>query len=248
MTTADLETVPSKLLPVAARLAAAGASVARLSPSLRAAAGRIEVLEAKTLLQHENERMRRPRLLLSGWAYRFTQFANGRRQIYDVILPGEGVGIGVPSRPLALTSIAALTRVELISAVDILGPQALLLDPELAQAQERLSALDEHRMLSHVARLGRMSAPERFAHLLLQLHDRLAVIGAVENHAFVMPLSQEMLGDLLGLSTVHVNRTVQELRRQKLISAERNVVHLLDVAALERLVPSAPAMEQFAIA
>ena len=248
MTNADLETLPSKLLPVTARLAAAGASFARLAPSLRAAASRVEVLEAKTLLQNENERMRRPRYILSGWAYRFTQFADGRRQIYDVILPGEGVGVCVQPRPLALTSVAALTRVELISAVDIVGPHALALDPELARAQEALSALHEHRMFANLARLGRMSALERFAHLLLQLHGRLIVIGAVEKDSFALPLSQEMLGDLLGLSTVHVNRTVQELRRQKLISIDRNVVHLLDRAALDRLVPSTPAMEERAIA
>ena len=103
-------------------------------------------------------------------------------------------------------------------------------------------------MLTHVARLGRMSALERLAHLLVQLHDRLDVIGAVENDRFALPLPQEMLGDLLGLSTVHVNRTVQELRRQKLISTERNVVHLLDRAALDRLAPSVPAMLERAIA
>ena len=128
---AGIETLPSNLAPVAARLAAAGASVARLAPSLRAAASRVEVREAKTLLQHENERMRQPRFVLSGWAYRFTQFADGRRQIYDVVLPGEGVCVCAQPRPLALTSVAALTRVELISAVDIVGPQALALDPTL---------------------------------------------------------------------------------------------------------------------
>lgn len=226
-----------KLLPVVARLSAAGASIPRLTPALRAAGARLSTAPAKAQLQVEDERMRRPCYLVSGWACRYTELADGRRQIYDVILPGEGVGVCPQPRPLALTSVAALTRVELMDATELVRPDALAADPDLARALDRMADLDERRMLAQIARLGRMSALERMADLLLQLHDRLVVIGAVQKERFALPLTQELLGDLLGLSTVHLNRTVQELRRQKLITAERGFVELLDRASLTRLLP-----------
>lgn len=230
----------AKLQPLGARLAAAGADASGLLNELRAGNGRLEVLEPKALIQGEDERMRRPRFLLSGWACRFTQFADGRRQVFDLILPGEGIGVCLRPRPLALTSVAALTRVELVDAPPSVRPGAPPPGPELSRALEIMADLDELRLLGQVARLGRMTAFERLTHLLLQLHDRLAVIGAAENGRFALPLTQELLADLLGLSTVHLNRTLQELRRQHLIETERGVVRLPDRTALARLLPAPP--------
>ena len=230
----------SRLHPLAARIAAAGGSTSLILQSLGPAAASTEVRQAKAILQDEGERVRRPRYLVSGWAFRYIQFADGRRQIFDVVLPGEGIGVCMHPRPLALTSVAALTRVELVDATQLLRTARDESARELSRAIEAMADLDERRLLQQVSRLGRMTALERLSHLLLELHDRVAVIGDADDGRFKMPMTQEFLSDLLGLSTVHMNRTMQELRRQRLIATERGALKLLDRVALERLIPTTP--------
>jgi CRP-like cAMP-binding protein len=75
----------------------------------------------------------------------------------------------------------------------------------------------EARLLDSLVRLGRQTAYERVAHLLLELHRRLSVVGLAYDQRFSMPLTQEVLSDALGLSVVHVNRILQQLRREHLI-------------------------------
>lgn len=77
---------------------------------------------------------------------------------------------------------------------------------------------------------------ERLAHLFLELHERLEVIGQTDGDRFPLPLTQETLADVSGLSVVHVNRTLQELRRENLARFEKGWVHLLDRRALAEAV------------
>ncbi len=78
------------------------------------------------------------------------------------------------------------------------------------------------------------------ADLLLELHDRLAIVGETEGDRLPLPLTQETLADLNGLSVVHVNRTLQEMRRERLVRVERGWAALLDRAELTRLAGRAP--------
>ena len=221
--------------PVGLRLVAA----ARCSPELlrlTASLGeRAEALSARTVLQTEREPMRRPRHLVDGWAARLRHLTDGRRQIFDLVLPGEGLGLHIDSRPLAHTDVIALTPVRLADAGPLLQAATLDRFKELRPALQAQADEEARRMLDQIVRLGRLSAPERMAHLLLDLRDRLDVIGQVEGDRFPLPLTQETLADICGLSVVHVNRTLQELRRQDLVRLERGVVRLPDLAALARL-------------
>jgi CRP-like cAMP-binding protein len=71
----------------------------------------------------------------------------------------------------------------------------------------------------HIVRLGRLTAYERVAHLVLDIRDRLALVGLAAPDSFPPPLTQETLADVLGLSSVHVNRMLQQLRRDGLVGA-----------------------------
>ena len=79
------------------------------------------------------------------------------------------------------------------------------------------------------------SAYERVGHLLLELLVRLKSAGLTENMSFEIPLTQELIADALGLTTVHVNRTIRALREDKLISVEGKIMTVLDFEALSRL-------------
>ena len=86
-----------------------------------------------------------------------------------------------------------------------------------------------------VVRVGRRSAYKRTAHLLLELFHRLKIIGETENKTFSMPVSQQLLADTLGLSFVHMNRTLKKLRTDNLISMDSKEIRLLDIDKLKQL-------------
>jgi CRP-like cAMP-binding protein len=178
----------------------------------------------------EGDAMIRPRLVVSGWAARVRFLADGRRQIFGFFLPGDTLGLCLRGRTAALCSGVALTPVELVDATELRA--ALLAGPAeypgLSLAYDRTFAFEQAYQLDQISRIGRQTAYERLAHLLLELHSRLQLAGLSEGHRFPMPLTQEMLADALGLSIVHVNRTLQNLRRDDLIDIRSSQMTLLD--------------------
>ena len=218
--------------PVILRLQGAAPCSPELVRRVEALGARIETAPSRSVLQAEDAPVRRPRYLLSGWACRFRLLSDGRKQIFDFVLPGEGVGVCLRPHPLAATGTAALTPVRLADASALLQGETLDAFPDLRQAVQAQADADERRMLNQIVRLGRLTALERLAHLFLELHERLAVVGSAQNDRFPLPLTQETLADAMGLSVVHVNRTLQELRRQNLVVQERGFVRLPNPAAL----------------
>jgi CRP-like cAMP-binding protein len=138
-------------------------------------------------------------------------------------------------------TIIALTPVTLIDLDGLRVPDATLFD----EALRRHAMQTLHHLLDATARLGRQSAIERFAHLLLELRDRLLDVGLASARAFPMPLTQEMLADTLGLTSVHVNRTLQVMRQEGLIALAGRDVTLLRPDELMRMADyqSPPALD-----
>jgi CRP-like cAMP-binding protein len=160
---------------------------------------------------------------------------DGRRQIFGFLIPGDV--LGTPSGPLtsAFASVVALTAVV---TADV--PLSDDKHPNNASSlYSKLIAAAEHEteklLYDHIVRLGRMNGLERMAHLLLELRRRLSRVGLVNGQSFPMPLRQESLGDALGMSTVHVNRTMQQLRLKKLIQCSGREVTVLDPVRLTAL-------------
>jgi CRP-like cAMP-binding protein len=121
----------------------------------------------------------------------------------------------VLSRPINAPtpcSVVALTNVE---CIDVAQTLARAKEPdriEISRAMNHALHLAQERRYEDIIRLGRRSALQRLADLLLELHDRLAEIGMVDERGFYLPLTQEHLADALGLSVVHVNRSLKTLR------------------------------------
>lgn len=173
--------------------------------------------------------MGRPKVLLSGWAARCRVLPDGRRQIFTFVLPGDAIGLGWRSEPYALSATIGLTKT--LTADASLLAEAVYERPAefegLTAAANAAAALEETSLLDHIVRLGRQTAYERMAHLFLELRWRLAVVGLGNDRKFPMPLTQEILADALGLSIVHVNRTLQQLRREGLLEAKAGYVEIL---------------------
>ena len=196
--------------------------------ALLAAAPTRERHEAGAELYVEQAPVSKPYVILSGWACRQRVLADGRRQILSFLLPGDAVGLCARRSPLALTATVAMTRMDVADATFVKAAASRTQNTRLAEALTMAAAEEEGQLLDHVVRLGCQTALERTAHLLLELHARLKVVGLATERSFPMPVTQEVLADSLGLSVVHMNRTLQQLRRDRLILSKDGYVTLLE--------------------
>ncbi|PVM82958.1 Crp/Fnr family transcriptional regulator [Caulobacter endophyticus] len=170
-----------------------------------------------------------PMFVMSGWACLSRTLRDGRRQILAFLLPGDGVGFDLLTRSQRSIEAIALTplKVRYAQAGFTAGGD------RLPRAFAAAAMVQQGRMIDQMVRLGRQTAYERMAHLLLELHGRLAEIGEVRGDSFHLPVKQEVLADALGLSLVHVNRTLQQMRRDGLIDMRGSQMTLLDRPAME---------------
>ena len=143
-------------------------------------------------------------IIVSGWACELRILPDGRRQIFSFLLPGDAIeahGAG----SVGACGVVALTRLEVVNR----GAQLTVDSAGRDAALQR-----EQRLYDHLMRMGRLSAKERVIHLLLELHERLERVGLVHGETFKIPLTQEVFADALGLSVVHINRTLKGLRKE----------------------------------
>ena len=179
-------------------------------------------------------------LILSGWACRVRMLSDGRRQILGFLVAGDLLGCCQHARPVASTTVVALTDVSLCAAPP--PPHPLERGRGLAEAYAVSAALDEYYQNSQIARIGRLTAYERIADLFLELSERLTLAGLASRSRLPMPLTQETMADALGLTSVHVNRMLQSLRRDGALVLQGGYATLRDPAALAEQVDRRPVM------
>lgn len=173
----------------------------------------------------------------AGWAARLRALPDGRRQIVNFLLPGDVIGLGEFQHAAAHCAIVAITDLKLLNAGRLAeaierNREAL---PNLALACRKQLVLSQVQMLDQILRLGCLIALERMAHLLLELYHRMEDAGLARDGWFPFPLTQAQLGEALGLSLVHVNRTSQHLRRERLIELRPGRAAVLDRIRLAAL-------------
>lgn len=171
-------------------------------------------------------------VVASGWACSYKILPGGTRQIVDFRLPGDFLGLrSILFRasdhnvePITPILASEVRRHELL--------QAFSGRPRLATAVLWAASRDEAMVVEHLIDLGRRSASERMAHFLLELGARLKLIGMADRSGFACPLSQYLLADAMGLSAVHVNRVLRELREEGLLTFQKGRVVFDDYDAL----------------
>ncbi|HET6972022.1 MAG TPA: Crp/Fnr family transcriptional regulator [Phenylobacterium sp.] len=175
------------------------------------------------------------RIVVSGWMGWVAHLLDGRRQILALALPGELLeGAAVANlhmvySPLGVTQTVDASR--LISQAE--RPDRPY--PGLAEAWTRARRASADRAVRHALRLGRLSGHERTANLLVELHERQLRSGLADERSMPLRLTQEVLSDILGLSAVHVNRILQQLRREDLIAYRAGRVVFPDPIRLRRV-------------
>lgn len=192
--------------------------------SIRLNAGR----ELPVQIQAAHSRL----LVLDGWLARTKCLRDGRRQIIGFYVPADVVELDSrPDFPIS-TNVAAVNDAVLCPAPTSAG---------LMDAYGAAAVLDHAFLYRQVVRLGRMSAFERVKDWMLEIRDRLGRTGMGEPNVFGLPITQELLGDTLGLTAVHVNRTLKSLREAGVLTWRSGIVRFLEQDALSTEGPAAAA-------
>ena len=173
--------------------------------------------------------------VLSGWAFRYKMLDDGRRQILNYALPADMVGLQGALMHEMEHSVEALTPLTLC-----MFPRAKLWDlyarfPSLAFDITWLAAREEQVIDENLLSVGRRSALERIAYLLLHLFVRAQEVGLTRGDSIAFPFTQQHLADTLGMSLVHTNKTLKRLTATKAIRWKDRVFEVLDRAALARI-------------
>lgn len=171
-------------------------------------------------------------LVSEGLVGRFGQTADGKRQFVSVHVPGELVDLPATMMPQSTTALNALSG----STIFRIEHQALrdlvFRSPAIAAAFWRDCVIDARIVAQWLVNVGRRDARSRMAHFFCELASRYRMMDQSDGRAFRLPMSQEQIGDALGLTSVHVNRTLMGLRTDKLVAFERGQVTILDALGL----------------
>ncbi|MFP5418828.1 MAG: Crp/Fnr family transcriptional regulator [Gammaproteobacteria bacterium] len=173
--------------------------------------------------------------LLSGWAFRYRTLSDGRRQIFNFLLPGDFIGLQEQLGQTSTHGVEALTEARLC-----VFPLKRLWDlysqhPALGFDITWLTAHEELIVDENLLTVGRRSAYERIAMLLIHLYKRAQSLGIGDADGVPFPLTQQHIADALGLSLVHVNKTMKRLQAAGLYSLKGGCLVLPRPAAMERL-------------
>ena len=189
-------------------------------------------VDARRDLISEGDKPRFVHLVLDGWACRYKQLPDGKRQIVSLFVPGDFCDLNVYILKAMDHSIGAITRLK----VAMITPEEM--DGLTSQRPRITQGLWWHELVTAAIQrewtlnIGQRTAFERIAHLLVELYLRLKTVGRTHDHGCDFPLTQNDLADATGLTAVHVNRTLQELRKEKLIELDRKQLWILDLDRL----------------
>ena len=179
-------------------------------------------------------------LILGGWVCRYKQLADGGRQIMSFLMPGDLCDLNIFLLRRMDHALGTLTPVAVAKISRDLLQTMLNADPRLTRALwwEVLVTAAIHR--EWLVNIGRRTALERVAHLLCEVYFRQAAVGRAKDGRCELPITQVELADALGLSAVHVNRTLRELRLSGLIDWRDKVLVIPDIDALTRTARFSP--------
>lgn len=198
-----------------------GAFVALSDPELSVLASlhkRRRTFVAGRDLVHQGQSDQAAYILASGWACSYKILEDGQRQIVDFQIPGDFLGLRSVLLHVSDHSIEPVTNIAVteVHVADLLD--AFSRTPRLAAAVLWAASRDEAMVVEHLVDIGRRDAAERMAHFLLELGTRLALVGMGSKDGYACPLTQYLLADALGLSAVHVNRVLRQLREAGLVT------------------------------
>ncbi|GJD57659.1 Crp/Fnr family transcriptional regulator [Methylobacterium dankookense] len=201
---------------------------------------RTREVPAQQDLIREDDRPENVILILSDFTSRYKILDNGKRQIMALLVPGDFCDLHVAILGQMDHSIATLTASHVAEI-----PRGIIEDltnnyPSITRALWWATLADEGTLREWLVNMGQRPADQQMAHLFCELHLRLLIVGLAKPSGCILPLTQKDLGDVLGLSGVHVNRTLQDLRSQDLVDLRKKWLQFPNLERLRRFCGFSP--------
>lgn len=174
-------------------------------------------------------------VLCDGWAFRFFQLSNGRRQILNFLLPGDLFSTVAVFEEQHNFSAQALTEARLSGFRRSEVQARCVHDSRMITALAKSSAAETHSSDGLMTALGQRSAEERIAYLFLHLMQRIAARSVIREQRYRLPLRQQHIADAVGLTSVHVSRVIGLFREQGLVEFSSGVLQVLNLPELKRI-------------
>ncbi|MCV9967819.1 Crp/Fnr family transcriptional regulator [Pararhizobium sp. BT-229] len=208
---------------------------------LQSLTGRVQVLTADQDLIREGDNPETVHLILEGFAARYKMTIDGKRQIFAYLIPGDFCDLHVALLKRMDHSIGTLSPCRVATLLPSTIIEITERRPALARALWMSSLVDEATLREWLLNLGQRPARERIAHLFCEMHARMRAVGLTTDGSFEFPLTQQELGDTTGLSIVHVNRSLKELREAGLVTMRTERLVIPDVERLKTFAGFDPA-------
>lgn len=201
--------------------------------AIRAAIVEVREYPEDVEVVHHGQYVTEAMMLLEGWMARTKNMADGQQQISELQFSGDFLdlhGFTLKRLDHNVTTITP-SRVAVVSHEDF----AALIErfPHLGRVYWLMNNIDASIHREWTASLGQRSALKRMAHLFCEIYERLNLVGQTTGSSYDFPLTQQELAECLGLTPVHVNRTLQALRKQKVVEVARGRVTIPDLKALQ---------------
>lgn len=188
-------------------------------------------IQADCAIIHQGERIRSIHLVQSGWGCVYRDLSNGDRQVLDFPMRSDFVGLRTAAGR-SYNTVAAITPMTVFEVPLCSLANVIQHAPKLSFILIELFARQRSLLIEHLTNVGCRSALVRTAHLLLELGDRAKACGMGNDNGFSCPVTQYQLADALGLTPVHMNRMLRELREEELLVFKSGRVEFLNRRAL----------------
>lgn len=203
--------------------------------TLVSASSRSRQYAARHDLIREGDRPGPVFIMLEGWACRYKVLPSGTRQVLAFLMPGDACDLHIGLLAEMDHSIQTITpaRVATIERVEM--DAIMERQPGIARAMYISQLVDEGTMRAWITSMGRRTSTERVAHLMCELYLRARNIGLTGEDSLSLPLSQILLADALGMTAVHINRVLKELRLQGAMALQRGSLDIIDPEMIVRI-------------
>ncbi|MBR0876361.1 CRP-like cAMP-binding protein [Bradyrhizobium japonicum] len=183
---------------------------------------------ADTPVVRDGERATNCCLIADGFCARSKTISSGKRQILSIHIPGEipdlmSLFLHVMDHDLSTLAPCTLGFIS-HETLRKLHQRS----PSVAEMFWRDTLIDAAMFREWIVNVGQRPAPARLAHVMIELRERLRVIGRLDGNSFEMPLTQEQIGEALGITGVHANRVIKQLRQEGIVELHRGRVTVLD--------------------
>ena len=190
---------------------------------------------AKKYLSRDGDEMVCFPVVLSGWAARYQILRNGARQITRLLLPGDAFYFDASPDGIAIEEVITLGPCRIVNILHSDMRRVIDRFPAVGEAMRSYGCMENAVLASWVVNVGRRDALERMAHLICESHYRLSLVEPGLGQQMPFPLTQDDLADVLGLTPVHINRKLQQLRQEGLIALRSKQLTILDLRTLQQV-------------